>query len=132
MTYGPPPEPNAHPGPPQPHPHPQQPGPAYPQHLWPTYAQQPVPAGPPKGGALLGLAAVILGLAGLAAPLLPMNMDGFRQYAAFPFALPGIALAIAALTGHRGAKPLGAIGAILCALALAVGTFMVITLNFNL
>jgi hypothetical protein len=151
MTYGPPPEPNAHPGPTQPHPqqpgtsyqpgpnNPQQPGQNYPQHLWPDYSQQPgpIPSGSPavepaKGSGLLAVAALILGLAGLVAPFLPMAMDGFRQYAAFPFALPGLGLAIAGLIGRRRAKPLAAIAAMLSVLALAVGAYMVVAYTFNL
>jgi hypothetical protein len=161
MTYGPPPEPNAHPGPTQPHPqqsrpnhpqqpgtgylqqpgpnNPQQPGQNYPQHLWPDYSQQPGPSPsgspavePAKGSGLLAVAALILGLAGLVAPFLPMAMDGFRQYAAFPFALPGLGLAIAGLIGRRRAKPLAAIAAMLSVLALAVGAYMVVAYTFNL
>ena len=148
MTYGPPSEPNAYPGPaqspryPQPDPnhpqqpglnHPQQPAPDYPRHLWPGYLQPPGPpaAGSAKGGGL-AVAAFLLGLAGCVAPLLPMGMDGFRQYVAFPFALPGIGLAIAGLIGRRRAKPLAVIAAMLCALAIAVGSYMVVAITFNL
>jgi hypothetical protein len=117
--------------------HRQQPGPDYPQHLWPDHAQRPAPGGspavePPKGSGLLAVASLILGLAGLVAPFLPMNMDGFRQYAAFPFALPGLVLAIAGLAGRRRAQPVAAIGALVSVFALAIGAYMVLAYNFNL
>lgn len=123
MTYGQP-ERNANP---------QQGRAGYPQHLWPDYAQAPHdPAwqpqapvtGRPKGSAVLGVLAFVLGLAALVAPFLPVDMTGFRQYAAFPFALPGIGLAIAGLTGDRRGKPLAVVGAVLCALALGIGAIM--------
>jgi hypothetical protein len=68
---------------------------------------------------------VILGLLGFAAPLLPINLDHIRAYTPFPFALPGLALAIIGCSGHRRGKPLAVVGAILSALALALGLFMV-------
>jgi hypothetical protein len=116
---------------------PQQPGSDYPQHLWPAHAQRPTPgrtqaAEPPKGSGLPAVASLILGLAGLAAPLLPMAMDGFRQYAAFPFALPGVALGIAGLIGRRRAQPLAAIGALVSVVALAIGAYMVFAYNLGL
>ncbi|WP_371401892.1 DUF308 domain-containing protein [Kribbella sp. NBC_00662] len=123
MTYGQP-ERNANP---------QQGGAGYPQHLWPDYAQAPNdPAwqpqapvsGQPKGSAVLGVLAFVLGLAALVAPFLPVDMTGFRQYAAFPFALPGVGLAIGGLTGDRRGKPLAVVGAVLCALALGIGAVM--------
>jgi hypothetical protein len=124
MTYGQP-DRNANP---------QQGDARYPQHLWPDYAQAPndpawqpqapVP-GQPKGTALLGVLAFVLGLVALVAPFLPIDMTGFRQYAAFPFALPGVGLAIAGLIGARRGKPLAAVGAVLCVLALGIGAIMV-------
>ncbi|MFI5692354.1 hypothetical protein ACIA58_10985 [Kribbella sp. NPDC051586] len=119
---------------------PQQANPGYPQHLWPDYAQAPNDpawraqaqaqaraAAQPKGSALLGVLAFVLGLMALVAPFLPVDMTGYRQYAAFPLALPGLGLAIAGMIGSRGGKPLAAVGAVLCALALAIGAFMVFT-----
>jgi hypothetical protein len=113
---------------------PQQGGAGYPQHLWPDYAQSPndpawqahAPAsGRTKGSALPGVLAFVLGLVALVAPFLPMDMTGFRQYAAFPFALPGIGLAIAGLIGARSGKPLAVVGAVLCVLALGIGAVMI-------
>jgi hypothetical protein len=133
---------------------PQQGGADYPQHLWPDYAQQPgqapnwqqpgqfpghsggQPAGQypggqlvarPAGSAVLGVLALIVGLAGLVAPFLPMDMTGFRQYAAVPFAVPGLALAIAALAGNRRGKPVATIGLVVNLLAAAIGAYMVVT-----
>ncbi|MER7247774.1 hypothetical protein [Kribbella sp. NPDC000426] len=121
MTYGPP-ERNANP---------QQGG--APQHLWPDYAQtpgepawQPQAPAQPKGTATLGVLAFVLGLAGLVAPFLPIDMTGYRQYAAFPLALPGVGLAIAGLIGARRGKPVAVVGAVLCVLALGVGWIMVL------
>jgi hypothetical protein len=115
----------------------QQPGPEYPQHLWPDHAQQPAPGGSPagkpaKGSGLPAVASLFLGLAGLVAPFLPMAMDNFRQYAAFPFAVPGLALGIAGLIGRRRAQPLAAIGAMVSVLALGIGAYMVLALTFGL
>jgi hypothetical protein len=70
--------------------------------------------------------AFVLGLAALVAPFLPMDMTGFRQYAAFPFALPGVGLATAGLIGARRGKPLAAVGAVLCVLAFGIGAIMVV------
>jgi hypothetical protein len=117
--------------------HRQQPGTDYPQHLWPDHAQQPAPSGSPagkaaKGSGLPAVAALILSVAGLVVPFLPMAMEGYRQYTAFPFALPGFALAIVGLTGRRRAQPLAAIGAMVSVLALGIGGYMVLAYNFNL
>ncbi|MFC6156999.1 hypothetical protein [Kribbella jiaozuonensis] len=113
----------------------QQGGAGYPQHLWPDYSQDPTdPAWQPrpipaqrKSTALLGVLAFVLGLAALVAPFLPIDMTGFRQYAAFPFALPGVGLAIAGLIGPRRGKPLAVVGAVLCGLALGVGAIMLVS-----
>ena len=107
---------------------------ASPQHLWPDYSQAPsdpawqpqAPAEQPKGTSLLGVLAFVLGLAALVAPFLPIDMTGYRQYAAFPLALPGVGLAIAGLIGSRRGKPLAVVGAVLCVLALGVGWIMVL------
>ncbi|WUJ69277.1 hypothetical protein OG809_29740 [Kribbella soli] len=122
-------------GQPERNPNPQQGGAGYPQHLWPDYSQAPTDpawqpqapvAGQPKGTAMLGVLAFVLGLAALVAPFLPVDMTGFRQYAAFPLALPGVGLAIAGLIGARRGKPLAVVGAVLCVLALGVGWIMVL------
>ena len=111
-----------------------------PQHLWPAHAQPPVAAVPagaqrPTGSAALGVLALFLGLAGLVAPFLPFSnlIDRFpiRQYLAFPFAVPALALALAALAGNRRGKPAAAIGLILAVLALAVGAIMVYNYDFR-
>ena len=120
-------------GQPDRNPNPQHGSAGYPQHLWPDYSQAPSdPAwqqqapvvGQPKGTAMLGVLAFVLGLAALVAPFLPVDMTGFRQYAAFPLALPGVGLAIAGLISPRRGKPLAVVGAVLCVLALGVGWIM--------
>ncbi|WP_410787185.1 hypothetical protein [Kribbella sp. C-35] len=124
--------------------YPQQPpppaGPGYPQHLWPEHAQQPVAAMPsgahrPMGSAVPSVLALLFGMAGLVAPLLPFSnlIDRFpvRQYLAFPFALPALALAIAGLAGNRRGKPAAAIGLILAVLAVGVGAIMVYNYDFR-
>ncbi|NIK60019.1 hypothetical protein [Kribbella shirazensis] len=81
------------------------------------------------GSPALSVLALLLGIAGLVAPFLPFSnlIDRFpiRQYVAFPFAVPALALAIAALAGNRRGKPAAAIGMILAVLALGVGAIMV-------
>ncbi|MDX2974402.1 hypothetical protein [Kribbella solani] len=77
------------------------------------------------GSGIFAALALLLGLAALVAPFVPADMTGFRQYAPFPFALPGIALAVIALTGRRPAKPLAITGATLSVLAIATGLYMV-------
>jgi hypothetical protein len=72
----------------------------------------------------MGVLALVLGVVALVVPFLPMDMTGFRQYAAFPFAFPGIGFATAGLSGRRRGKPLAVLGAILCTLALMVGRIM--------
>jgi hypothetical protein len=134
---------------------------AYPQHLWPDYAQaknQPPaatqgtgPAGWPggyseqsatghafpgeaignarRGSGVFGVTAFVLGVLAVVAPLLPMDMTGFRQYVAFPFAVPGITLAAVGLAAHRHARPAAAAGLILSTLALGIATFMTVTFH---
>jgi hypothetical protein len=120
MAYGPPPEPNEQA---QQHgtPHPQQGragsgGPA--GHGGPPAAERPPGAG-------LAVASVVLGLLACALPLLPVAMDGVRQYVSFPFGLGGLVLAIGAFTGDRRGKPVALAGAVLCGLAVGLGLFMV-------
>ncbi|MEU4194012.1 hypothetical protein AB0E69_19080 [Kribbella sp. NPDC026611] len=145
MTHGPSdpnhnPGPNPPPGPGPHHPGLQRPGTSYPLNLWPDYAQQPGPGGPQgtqtsSGSAALSVVALFLGLAGLVAPFLPFSnlIDRFpiRQYLAFPFAVPALALAIVVLAGTRRGKPAAAIGMILAALALLVGVIMVYNYDFR-
>ncbi|WP_328999304.1 hypothetical protein OHA18_33270 [Kribbella sp. NBC_00709] len=115
---------------------PQQGGAGYPQHLWPDYAQAPndpawqaqaSSAAGAKGSALLGVLALVVGLAGVVAPFAPTDMSGYRQYAAFPFAITGFALALAGLIGNRRGKPVAALGGMFSLLAFAIGAFMVFT-----
>lgn len=150
MAYGPPPEQNAYPAPQ----HPQQPGPHYPQqpapqYPQPQYPQQPQaqqqpwtdphgrtwPGGPPPAprpkSSGLAVVALLLGLAGLVCPFLPMNLDRIREYVAFPFALPGLALAVVACIGPRRGKPVAVIAWMLSFLALAVGAIMVFNYHFR-
>lgn len=86
------------------------------------------PGGPPPAarprGFVLGAVALILGLLGCVVPLLPLDLTTERPYLPFPFALPGLVLAIAGCTGRRRGLPLAVAGAILSALALAIGTIM--------
>lgn len=109
MSYGPPPEPNASAH--QPWPGPGGPG-------GPPQADRPLGPG-------LAVASVVLGLLACALPLLPVNMDLFRQYVTFPFALGGLVLGIGACTGNRRGRPLAVTGVVLCGLALGLGLFMV-------
>ncbi|MGW7686834.1 hypothetical protein ACWGID_39210 [Kribbella sp. NPDC054772] len=123
--------------------YPQQPGSGYPQHLWPEHAQAraagpggvPVAAPRATGSAVLGVLALVLGFAGVVAPLLPFSnlIDRFpiRQYLAFPFAVPALALAIACLAGNRRGKAAAAIGMIFAVLALIVGAIMVYNYDFR-
>ena len=83
----------------------------------------------------MGVLALLLALAGLVAPFLPFSnlIDRFpvRQYLAFPFALPAVALAIITLAGPRRAKPAAAIAMMIAFLALAVGAIMVYNYDFK-
>ncbi|MFF0268491.1 hypothetical protein [Kribbella sp. NPDC004536] len=108
-------------------------GSGYPQHLWPEHAQ-PHGAVPPsapraKGSAAMGILALLLAIAGLVTPFLPFSnlIDRFpvRQYLAFPFAIPALALAITTLATNRRAKPAAAIGMMIAFLALIVGAIMI-------
>ena len=75
------------------------------------------------------------GIAGLVAPFLPFSnlIDRFpvRQYLAFPFAVPAVALAILTLATPRRGKPAAAIGMMIAFLALAVGAIMVYNYDFR-
>lgn len=115
-------------------------GSGYPQHLWPEHAQPRVAAQPvvpqrAKGSAALGVLALVLAFAGLVAPFLPFSnlIDRFpvRQYLAFPFAVPALALAITTLATDRRGKPAAAIGMMIAFLALIVGAIMVYNYDFR-
>ena len=105
MTYGPP---------------PQQPWTDPHGRTWPG---GPPPVEPPKGAGP-AVAALVLSLFGFVVWALPINLDGIRAYSPFPFAVPGLVLAIVALTGHRRGKPIAAIALIPCVLALGIGLLM--------
>lgn len=114
--------------------YPQAPAGGYPQHLWPEHAQpqvavQPVLPQRSKGSAVTGVLALLLAIAGLVAPFLPFSnlIDRFpvRQYLAFPFAVPALALAILTLATPRRGKPAAAIGMMIAFLALIVGAIMI-------
>jgi hypothetical protein len=71
------------------------------------------------------VAAVVLGLLGCVLPLLPMDLTGVRPFIGLPFGLTGLAAAAVGCTGRRRGKPLAAVGAILCVVALLIGAVMV-------
>jgi hypothetical protein len=115
MTLGPPPEPNAQSAPPQ------QPWTDPHGRGWPG---GPPPAKPVKGSGLAVLA-TILGLVGCVVWALPFNLDNLRAWSPFPFALPGLVLAVLGCIGPRRGKPLAVIGWILSFIALILGLIMV-------
>ena len=97
---------------------PPQPDPAQvsaPQQPWPPRA-----AGPTAGPGL-AVVSMVLGVLGILVPFLPIDESGIRHYVALPFALGGLALAIAGLVGPRRAKPVAGVGLGLSLLALLVG-----------
>jgi hypothetical protein len=59
-------------------------------------------------------------------PFLPTDMTGFRNYVAFPFAIPALILAIAALASNRRGKALAVIACPITLLALGIGLLMTI------
>lgn len=103
-----------------PPPYPQQPGV---QPLAPGWPGGPPPAPQPRGYGFAVLA-MVLGLLGLVVPFLPFDMTGFRQYTAFPFAIPGVILAILGCVGPYKGKPLAVIGGIVAGFALIIGAIM--------
>ncbi|MEU0088994.1 hypothetical protein [Kribbella sp. NPDC006257] len=133
MSYGPPPEPNVHPAPPQPYPPQPYPPQPYPHQPWTDPHGRGWPGGPPPvepaKGFAVAAAALVFGLVGCVVPLLPINLDGIRQYTSFPFALPGLALAIVGCTGRRRGKPMAVVGGVLAAIALFIGLLMVVIRN---
>ena len=82
------------------------------------------PQAPPKGP-LLGLLALILGVLGVVATFLPIDLTGVRAYVAWAFGFPGIVIAAVGLLGHRRGKPMAAIGALLSLLALVIGAIAI-------
>lgn len=78
--------------------------------------QQARPKGP-----LLGMLALILGVVGVVATFLPIDLTGVRSYLAWAFGLPGIVVAALGLLGHRRGKAMAGIGAMLSLLALVIG-----------
>lgn len=88
------------------------------------------PGGPPSvdrpSGFGPAVAAVLLGLLGCVVPLLPIDMNLVRVFIAFPFAVPGIALAIVGCSGRRRGNSLAAIGGILSVIALVIGAAMIV------
>ncbi|WP_277400134.1 hypothetical protein [Streptomyces marispadix] len=91
----------------------------------PPPPQPPQPGSHPPLGPGLAIAALILGLLACTFPLLPFNLDRWRQFVAFPPAVGGLVLAIGACTGHRRAKPLAVIAVVVCVLGLGMTVFMV-------
>lgn len=91
---------------------------------WPGTGGLP-PVGRP-GGFGPAVAAAILGLLGCVVPILPIDMLDVRAFIAFPFAVPGLVLAIVGCSGRRRGQSLAAVGGILSAIALVVGAAMVI------
>lgn len=77
----------------------------------------PPPVEPPKR-AWIAAVALVLSVVACGVWLLPINLQDIRAYSPLPFALPGLALAIVALTGRRRGKPMAAIGVVLACLAL--------------
>lgn len=74
----------------------------------------------PKGPGF-GVAAFVLGLLGVVATFLPMNLDGVRPYVAWAFGLPAFVLAILGLVGDRKGKAFAVAGVLLSLLAVLIG-----------
>ncbi|MFC0436068.1 hypothetical protein [Kutzneria buriramensis] len=90
----------------------------------PWQTQVPGPTRP-TGGPGTAIVALVLGAFGCVVWLLPIVEAGIRHYLPFPFALGGLVLGIAALTGRRRGKPMAAVGVLLSVIALLLGMFMV-------
>ena len=73
----------------------------------------------------MAIVALALGAFGCVVWLLPIDETGIRHYLPFPFALGGLILGIAALTGRRRGKPMAGVGVLLSVIALLAGMFMV-------
>lgn len=55
-----------------------------------------------------------------------LDVIDVRVFIAFPFALPGLVLAIVGCAGRRRGQSLAAVGAILSFLALVIGAAMIV------
>ncbi|WP_434443046.1 hypothetical protein [Lentzea sp. E54] len=91
-----------------------------PEQQW----SQPAQPGTRKGP-LLGVLALVLGLAGVVATFLPIDLSGIRAYLAWTFGLPGLVVAVFGLLGNRAGKAMAAIGAMLSLLAVAIGVISI-------
>ena len=78
-----------------------------------------------RKGPWLGVAALVLGLLGVVATFLPMDLSGVRHYVAWLFGLPGFVLAIFGLLGNRSGKPFAVIGALLSLFAVLIGSIAI-------
>jgi hypothetical protein len=73
----------------------------------------------------LGVAALLLGLLGVVATFLPMDLTGVRPYVAWAFGLPGFVVAILGLLGDRRGKAFAVAGALLSLLAVLIGVIAI-------
>ncbi|MBF6339351.1 hypothetical protein IU450_26155 [Nocardia abscessus] len=64
--------------------------------------------------------ALILGVAALVVPFLPIDLSEVRQYGAYVFALPGLVFGIVGCTGARRGKAVAITGSVFCVLALGI------------
>ena len=85
----------------------------------------PAPVEPPKSAGVAA-AALVLSVIGCVVWLLPINLDTIRAYTPLPFAVPGLALAIVALSGRRRGKPMAAVGVALSCVAITLSLMMVV------
>ncbi|SER15576.1 hypothetical protein SAMN05216188_108127 [Lentzea xinjiangensis] len=93
---------------------------------WPPEQQWSQPARPgSRGGPLLGVLALCLGVAGVVVTFLPVDLTGTRAYLAWVFGLPGLVVAVFGLLGDRAGKAMAAIGAVLSLLAVAIGVITI-------
>jgi branched-subunit amino acid ABC-type transport system permease component len=74
----------------------------------------------PKGPGL-GVAAFVLGLLGVVATFLPMDLYGMRPYVAWAFGLPAFVVAVLGLVGDRKGKAFAVAGVLLSLLAVLIG-----------
>lgn len=86
---------------------------AWPQHL-------PNASVVPPEGIGFAVIALILGVAGLVVPFLPIDLWEIRQYVAYVFALPGLVFGIIGCAGPRKGKAVAITGSVFCALALGI------------
>ncbi len=78
-----------------------------------------------RRGPVLGVLALVLGLVGVVATFLPIDLTGVRAYLAWTFGLPGFVIAILGLLGDRRGKPLAVAGALLSLLAVFIGVITI-------